>query len=370
MVTAKTYKRGDTFAPEVRLTPGPRAMGDTGDGSYATLYGYAWAAVLDRAERRFRLFQAQVPMEGPWALNDPRGPEVAVWVEVEVDPLPHAVEEIRHMGVAFDQAARHVVVYERQGEVWIRQWDPVSQAFVMRGPFPGCDPVVLNDAVVGYYPPDSDVIVWHVTPDRKTVVQRVQRELYASPHDIQTFAEPVVLDQAVALPYQIELLGSLGNALDATGFVLRPELYPVHLQDALGSATLSPPAEGHYIPIVLVSDLGVDTLGPAVLNTPTQGAYIPIVIVLAVGDTLGGATLAAPSTAAYVPVVIVVDTTTSPGYSSPDSLGSATLTAPSGGTYALVVIVVDTTTFAGYTSPDLLGTASLAAPNTGAYELA
>lgn len=360
---ARTYKRGKTFAPEVRLAPGPRAMGDTGDGSYATLYGYAWAAVLDRAERRFRLFQAQVPGEGPWALNDPRGPEVAVWVEVEVPPLPHPMEEIAHMGVAFDQAARHVVVYEHHGEVWIRQWDPVIQQFVMRGPFPGHDPVVLNDAVVGYFPPDSDVLVWHLTPDRKTLVQRVQRQLYASAQVLQTFPEPVVLDQAVALPYQIELLGSLVSVLDATGFVMRSELYPVYLHDALGQAALSPPAEGAYIPIVLVYDLGTDSVGQAALSAPSQGAYIPIVLVYDLAtEALGTATLSAPGAGAYALVILVYDL-------GMEVLGQTTLSAPSSGSYALVVLVVDTTQ-PGYTSPDVLGTATLSAPSSGVYELA
>lgn len=357
----QVYRRGNTYAPELRLAPGPRSMGDTGDGSYATLYGYAWAAVLDRAERRFRLFQAQVPGEGPWPLNDPRGPGAAVWVEVEVPPLPHPVEEIAHMGVAFDQAARHVVVYERQGEVWIRQWDPVIQQFVMRGPFPGHDPVVLNDAVVGYFPPDSDVLVWHLTPDRKTLVQRVQRQLYATAQVLQTFQEPVALDQAVALPYQIELLGSLVSALDATGYVLRSGLYPVYLNSALGQAALVPPSEGAYIPVVITQGGVADLLGTATLSAPTTGAYIPIVIVQDLGvDALGQAQLAAPTAGAYVPVVLV-----SVGM---DTLGTASLAAPTTGSYALVVVRVDTTTQPGYTSPDVLGTATLSAPTTGAYE--
>lgn len=359
---ATSYKRGKTFAPEVRLTPGPRAIGDTGDGGYTTLYGYAWAAVLDRAERRFRLFQAQVPGEGPWPLNDPRGPGAAVWVEVEVPPLPHPVEEIAHMGVAFDQAARHVVVYERQGEVWIRQWDPVIQQFVMRGPFPGHDPVVLNDAVVGYFPPDSDVLVWHLTPDRKTLVQRVQRQLYATAQVLQTFQEPVVLDQAVALPYQIELLGSLVSALDTTGYVLRSGLYPVYLNDALGRAALAPPSEGAYIPVVITHGGVADLLGTATLSAPTMGAYIPIVIVQDLGvDALGQAQLAAPTAGAYVLMVLVSD-------GMMDALGTASLAAPTTGSYALVVVRVDTTTQPGYTSPDVLGTATLSAPTTGAYE--
>ncbi|BAC55302.1 hypothetical protein AV953_gp23 [Thermus virus IN93] len=201
-------------------------MGDTGDGSYATLYGYAWAGLLDRVERRFCLFQAQVPGEGPWPLHDPRGPEVAVWVEVEVPPLPHPVEEIRHLALAFDQAARHVVAYEREGEVWVRQWDPFTQSFVQRGPFPGADPVLINDATVGRYVPDSDVLLFHLTPDRLNLVMRVQREGYATARSVWVFERPVVLDQVVELPYRIELLGSFTNALEATGFVVHSGLYP------------------------------------------------------------------------------------------------------------------------------------------------
>ncbi len=222
----QVYRRGNTYAPELRLAPGPRSMGDTGDGSYATLYGYAWAGLLDRVERRFRLFQAQVPGEGPWPLHDSRGAEVAVWVEVEVPPLPHPVEEVAHMALAFDQAARYVVAYEREGEVWVRQWDPLSQSFVQRGPFPGVDPVLIQDATVGYYPPDSDVLLFHLTPDRLNLVMRVQREDYATARSVWTFERPVVLDQVVELPYQIELLGSFTDALDTTGFVVHSGLYP------------------------------------------------------------------------------------------------------------------------------------------------
>lgn len=360
MIAAKAYKRSKTYAPEVRLAPGPRAMGETGDGSYATLYGYAWAGVLDRVQRRFRLFQAQVPGEGPWALNDPRGPEVAVWVEVEVPPLPHPVEEVAHMGLAFDQAARHVVCYEHHGYVWVRQWDPVTQAFVMRGPWPGHDPVIVNDATVGYYPPDSDVLLFHLSEDRRTLIMRVQRELYESAHVLRSFEGPVVLDAALALPFQIEVLGSLLESLDATGYVLRSALYPLHLSDTLGMSTLTPPATGAYIPIVIVSDLGSESLGQASLSAPTSAAYTPIVIVVTLPiDSLGTATLGAPVSGAYLPVVVVSDL-------GLEALGRAILSAPGSGAYALVVVVVDTTQ-PGYTSPDLLGQATLSAPASGSY---
>ena len=362
---AQVYRRGTTYAPELRLAPGPRSMGDTGDGSYATLYGYAWAGLLDRVGRRFRLFQAQVPGEGPWPLSDPRGPEVAVWVEVEVPPLPHPVEEIRHLALAFDQAARHVLAYEREGEVWVRHWDPLGQSFVQRGPFPGVDPVLIQDATVGYYPPDSDVLLFHLSPDRLNLVMRVQRELYSTAHAVHTFDQPVVLDQAVALPYQIELLGSLAGALDATGYVLRSEIYPVRAEDALGSASLSAPTTGDYIPIVVIVDLGMEGLGQATLTAPATGDYIPIVVIVDLGtEGIGSATLSAPATGSYVPIVVVQNL-------GAENLGSATLSAPTTGTYALVVVVVDLRG-ANYSPPgyEALGSATLSAPTTGSYELA
>jgi hypothetical protein len=366
MTPVRTYKRGKTYAPEIRLAPGPRSMGDTGDGSYLTLYGYAWLGLLDRAENRFRLFQAQVPGEGPWPLSDPRGPDVAVWVEQGIPPLPHDPREVRHMALAFDQAARHVMAYERDGQIWMRQWDPLTNQFTMRGPFPGVDPVLIQDAIVGYFPPDSDVLLFHLSPDRTTLVMRAQRELYATPHVVQTFPKPVVLDQAVALPYQIELLGSLLDALGETGVVVRSEIYPVRVSDALGGAAFAAPNTGAYIPIVVVYDAGTDALGQAVFAAPATGAYIPVVVVYDAGtDALGQATFAAPATGAYIPVVVVYDAGT-------DALGGAAFTAPNTGAYALVVVVADLTAnqYTGGLGYENLGSATFAAPTTGSYELA
>ncbi|MCS7226850.1 MAG: hypothetical protein NZ821_07665 [Gloeomargarita sp. SKYB31] len=337
-------------------------MGDTGDGSYSTLYGYAWAAILDRAQRRMRLFQAQVPAEGPWPLSDPRGPEVAVWVEVEIPPLPHPVEEVQHLALAFDQAARHVVAYERQGQVWVRQWDPITQTFIMRGPWPGHDPVLINDAVVGYYPPDSDVLLFHLSPDRRSLIMRVQRELYATAGVIQTFDQPVVLDQAVALPYQLELLGSTEGSLDTTGYVVRSQVYPVYSQDVLGGVALTPPLAGDYIPIVIILDMSTDGLGSAALAQPTSGEFVSIVVILDMPtDGLGSAALAQPTSGEFVSIVIILDMPT-------DNL-STTLSAPVNASYYLAVIVVDLTG-TGYISPEVISEVTLQTPSTGAYERA
>ncbi|GIW39019.1 MAG: hypothetical protein KatS3mg075_500 [Meiothermus sp.] len=223
-MTLKTSKRGKHYFPEARIVRGPRVMGETADNSFEALLGYAWMGMLDRTQG-LRLFQARktAPSSQPWPIGST---EEAEWVEVAIPPIPHPVKEVRHLALCFDQAARHVVAYERQGEVWIRQWDPLAGTFTMRGPFPGVDPVLLWDFEVGYYLPDSDVLLVHLSPDRTQVIMRVQRELYATPLIIQTLPSPAYLDQAVALPYQGQILGSSEDNPNVTGLVLRTDWYP------------------------------------------------------------------------------------------------------------------------------------------------
>lgn len=338
---------------EIRAAAGPIAIGETGDGTYATLFSVPYVGYLDKHQNKLVLLKY----------------DGSSWVPVDESLFPqppHPIEEIRHIAVAFDQAARLVMAYERAGEVFVYQWDSLAKEYVVRGPFPGADPVLINDAAVGYYVPDSDVLLFHLTPDRLNLVMRVQRELYATAHTIQTFDQPVVLDQAVALPYQIELLGSLAGALDATGYVLRSEIYPVRAEDALGSASLSAPTTGDYIPIVVIVDLGMmEGLGQATLTAPATGDYIPIVVIVGLGtEGIGSATLSAPATGSYVPIVVVQNL-------GAENLGTATLSAPTTGTYDLVVVVVDSrgeNDFPpGY---EALGSATLSAPTTGSYELA
>lgn len=198
---------------EIRAAAGPISIGETGDGTYATLFSVPYVGYLDKNQNKLVLLKYDGSSWAP--VDDSLFPQP-----------PHPVEEIRHIAVAFDQAARLVMAYERAGEVFVYQWDPLAQDYVVRGPFPGADPVLINDATVGYYVPDSDVLLFHLTPDRLNLVMRVQREDYATARSVWTFERPVVLDQVVELPYKIELLGSFTSALDTTGFVVHSEPYP------------------------------------------------------------------------------------------------------------------------------------------------
>jgi len=329
MIPTRASKRGTAHFPELRYSRGPRVMGETGDNSYQTLLGYLWMAVLDRA-RGLRLFQAQVPGEGPWALDDPRGPDVAVWAEVEVPPLPHPAQEVRHLAFCFDQAAQRVVAYEHAGQVWVLQWNPLAGAYAMRGPFDGTDPVLIWDFEFGYFLPDSDVLLFHLSPARTQVVMRVQRELFATPRVVQSLPGPAYLDQAVALPYQGEVLGSLAADPDATGVILRTDLYPVHLFDHAASPVLSPPTSWDLIPIV-VTHAWDETGGSALVTPPLEWHLIPLVVQYPWNEVGGQAGVTPPTAWVLTPVVIVQNLGTETG-------GQADVSPPVVWIYSLVVV--------------------------------
>jgi hypothetical protein len=348
MIPVQAGKRGKGYFPEVRYSRGPRAMGVTGDNSFRTLLGYLWMAVLDRA-KGLRLFQAQVPGEGPWALDDPRGPDVAVWIEVEVPPLPHPAREVRHLAFCFDQAARHVVAYEYQGQVYVRQWDPVAGAYTMRGPFHGVDPVLLWDYEVGYFLGDSDVLLFHLSPDRTQVIMRVQRERYANPRVVQALPGPAYLDQALALPYQGELLGSLDADPNTTSLVLRIDLYPVYFSEVAASPVVNAPVDWDYIPIVVTKDVGVELAASGGVSPPTAWDYIPIVVIKDLGtEVAASGAVSAPEAWDYIPVLVIKNLGT-------EMAASASVAAPTAWSYPLVVVVYNG-------GVDVAASASVSAP--------
>jgi hypothetical protein len=348
MIPVQAGKRGKGYFPEVRYSRGPRAMGVTGDNSFSTLLGYLWMAVLDRF-RGLRAFQAQVPGGGPWALDDPRGLDVAVWIEVEVPPLPHPAREVRHLAFCFDQAARHVVAYEYQGQVYVRQWDPVAGTYTMRGPFPGVDPVLLWDYEVGHFLGDSDVLLFHLSPDRTQVIMRVQRELYANPRVVQALPGPAYLDQALALPYQAEVLGSLDADPDTTSLVLRTDLYPVYLSEVAASPAVNAPVDWNYIFIVVTKDVGVELEASGDISPPTAWDYIPVVVIKGLGtEVAASGAVSAPVDWNYIHIVVIKNLGT-------HVAASASVAAPTAWDYPLVVVVYNG-------GADMAASASVSAP--------
>ena len=185
--TVLTTRRGKSYLPEIALCLGPQAVGQAGAGTIADLYGRKWASTIE-PDGLIHLWQATA----------------SDWQEVPIPQPPHDPRTMRHHSLAFDQSARHVLAYEVAGQIYIRQWDPVTNQYVMRGPWPGADPCLLWDfgIDISLFPAstqpqgNSDVVLFHLSPDRLSAGYRLQRELYNTFHLLETFTVPQYLDQA------------------------------------------------------------------------------------------------------------------------------------------------------------------------------
>ena len=169
---------------------GPKKVADAGTGSYVELYSVPYAYYLDRDTNTGKLLK--------WDGSN--------WVDVPSTLYPQPpvpVNNIRHVWACFDQSARLAIAYEYNQNVYVYQFDPVSSAYVVRGPFPGVDPRIFWD-----YPLDvtifpasfqpngnSDIVLFHLSVDRLSAGYRLQRDLYNIFYPVVTFAQPQHLDQ-------------------------------------------------------------------------------------------------------------------------------------------------------------------------------
>ncbi|MFD1734867.1 hypothetical protein ACFSC4_31285 [Deinococcus malanensis] len=187
-----TKRTRDTFRPEIALARGPRNMTDPAEGDEAALFSWNWALAWTMTAG-LKLFQ-QVS---------------GAWVEVQPGaPFPNMPSSARHVALAFDQSARHMFGWEDDGQVRVRQWSLQTQEYIFRGPFPGVDPVLLNDIPLTYDIPASDVLLFYLSADRLRVCARVQRENYEVEHTMLTLPEPGVLDQVVVGQYRYQIYGA------------------------------------------------------------------------------------------------------------------------------------------------------------------
>jgi hypothetical protein len=205
MDKVSSYKRNKSEAPEIRIFKGPGVEAQTGDGSYTTLFGSYWAAT--RLERVLTFYQL----------------ESGAWVKRFEEELPLGS---RHIAAGFDGSARRVWAYEVNGQIFIRQWENLQNDFVLRGPFPGYDPLILNDAHRFRSTNDSDSLLIHLTSDRLGVITRLERDDYGVANSFATFGAPGVLDQGY---FANNALVLLGENEDEEPLFFRSAPYPVNV---------------------------------------------------------------------------------------------------------------------------------------------
>jgi hypothetical protein len=154
---------------------------------------------------------------------------------------------------------------------------------------------------------------------------------------VQALPGPAYLDQALALPYQAEVLGSLDANSDTTSLVLRTDLYPVYLSDVAASPEVNAPVDWDYIPGVVIRNL-LEVAGTASVTAPTSWDYIfeplPLITKDLGIEVAGVASVAAPTSWNYIfaPPWILKDLGT-------EVAASASVTAPTNWNYPLAVVV-------------------------------
>jgi hypothetical protein len=321
---------------ELRFAKGPMAIGQPGDGTYAELYSKDYLVFLDETGR-LRVF---VSTGSAWA---------PVSEDLYPQP-PHPGDQIRHIGACFDQAARLVLAYELNEQVYVYQWDPVTQKYITRGPFPGVDPVVIQDATIGFYPPDSDVLLLHLSTDRTRLIMRVQRELYNTPHEVAVLPRPALLDQVSAFPFYGQVVGSYVDSPENNGFAIRTNTYPfppVYLYEQAGGASVSPPTDWTLIPLVVTYDSSDIAITSDVLP-PVEWDYIPIVVIKSWTEVAASAAVNPPLDWNYIPIVVIRNLGT-------EVAASASVSPPVEWNYPLVVVVYNG-------GVDIAASASVSAP--------
>lgn len=306
-----------SFFAELYLTPGPREIGVTGDNSYATLYGSEWLFLIEETTRILRAYQR---LDGEWVerTDDARMPPIVG------QAMP---ESVRRLSGTFDQSARAVIAYEvGEGVVTGTRWDPTLNEYKQNIDFSGTDPCVVIDAAWSQDIPNSDVLVFYLSPDRRRVRCRVQRDLYAVEHELWAFDAPVILDRVVAAPIRYQALLS-----DAEGVPLPDALvsnpYPYPAFDAI-QANAEGPTAGDYALVVLSGELAEELTATA--TGPASGAYAdPVINHELTGEGIDAAATG-PTGGDYVSVII--------NYGLSGEGIDAEASGPTGGDYVLVVL--------------------------------
>lgn len=230
-VSARTQ---DKLFLELNAAPGPHAVGVTGAGDYAELFGRNWLAVIeeetsedDKTIGTLRAYQEHEP--GDWRL-----------VTADLPPVFGTVipGDVRRVSLAFDQAARAVIAYEQNNMIYVTAWSGVSQSYELRS-FAGFNPALLMDATINGVIPGSDVIVFYqpANPHRE-VRARIQRDNYTIAYPIATHPSSIILDRAEAAGLRYTLLSSdeRGNPLrNGAGYLVgyASSLAPYPITDKL-----------------------------------------------------------------------------------------------------------------------------------------
>lgn len=293
---------GEVFA-EVQGILGPEQIGVTGQNTYEELYGRPYLLVLTTSGR-LRLYRGE-PAGGGYAEVTEGVPDI-----IFGPALPAGA---RRFTAAFDQSARIIVAYELDGVVRVTRW--TGSAYVQNVTFAGVDPCLIMDATLSDprgYPtaadgwnmretrlagipvlfewlagdpvvwlenaiPDSDVLLFYLTPDRLGLRARVQRQVYATEQTVHDFDAPVVMDRVIGTPGRYQALVSDADGVPLAQMILSDP----YLGDFMPNPRITDPMPSDAAPDTMVATREVENTE----GDDDMAAAVAVDDVAVVGDT-------------------------------------------------------------------------------------
>jgi hypothetical protein len=140
------------------LAPGPRSLSDAAEG----LLVKGWYCRADNAEGKVFICPAKDDIRLGWGN--------------EAELFTYAGDDIDEISFAFDQNGAPVVVAERDGNIWIRYYDPGVSGYVFEDFGVGRNPRMLLDDPQNVT--DSDLLIFYIRDGELRV--REQGDLYVS----------------------------------------------------------------------------------------------------------------------------------------------------------------------------------------------
>ena len=238
------------------LTPGPIAEADTSQG----LEHVGWALWVDEGNV---LRMARLDTQPP--VNAPSPDHMA-------DVQPALID---HLSFCFNQNARRVIVWEQAGSCTISFIEPGPPETARRVTWAGRDPLFFFDGWflnVGRGAP-TDIIVFYLSLDRRTVHWRRQGEHFGTEHVWGTLPEPASLDATGRHAHQVAVYFSTLAEPEGAGALIS-DPYPFESLDtmALSVGLMA----GVYTEVVVIRDPIMNTANlTGALHT---GAYTEVVV--------------------------------------------------------------------------------------------
>ncbi len=152
-------------------------------------------------------------------------------------PFPQLIYgNVSNLSLAFDQAGRNIIAWEENNQLYIRQYDLGVNGYSNRGPFAGHDPIIYSEKSASRTNENSNLLLFYLSANRKTLKYRKQNDLYLIEYVLETYEDEKELTGISTGTFQYHI--ALGE--NEGDIVFNSDLYPYLAKDILLITTGQP----------------------------------------------------------------------------------------------------------------------------------